>query len=292
MSIAKVLICLVSIAFAVPAFCDGLRVVYPAYETASDSRFSDLIEILQMSLEKTVPEFGPFELAQSVTPMNEARYLSALKQGVSINIALSSTSIEKEKDFLPLRIPLRKGILGYRIAFIDKEQQAKIDQVQNLEDLRKLRIGQGIGWGDIKLYEASGIHVTQAKYDNLFRMVSLGRFDLFPRGIAEVFPEYAIHSRDTPRLAIEKNLLIFYPWPYYFFFNNKDGALCRRVEAGIRKMMKDGSFDEIFKKYNGNAIVQANFKGRRVIRIPNHMLPKESPLGDPSLWFDPARDAR
>lgn len=286
----KILLFLAMLAHSMPALCDGTRVVYPAYETASDTRFNDLIEILQLSLEKSVPEFGPFELAPSATPMNEARYLGELKQGAAINVAWSSTSVEKERDFLPLRIPLRKGILSYRIAFINKDQQARIDQVQTIEDLRKLSIGQGIGWGDTRLYEASGIHVTQARYGNLFRMVGLGRFDLFPRGIAEIFPEYAVHSRDDPNLAIEKNLLIYYPWPYYFFFHHKDTVLANRIETGILKMKKDGSFDAIFKKYNGKAIAQANFKGRRVIRIPNDMLPKETPLDDASLWFDPAKD--
>ena len=121
-------------------------------------------------------------------------------------------------------------------------------------------------------------------------MVSLGRFDLFPRGIGEIYTEYAHFAPADPKLAIEKGLLIYYPWPYYFFFNKKDEALRKRVETGIRRMMKDGSFDANFKKYNGKAIEAANLKGRRVIRIANDLLPKETPLNDPALWFDPARD--
>jgi hypothetical protein len=66
-------------------------------------------------------------------------------------------------------------------------------------------------------------------------------------------------------------------------------ALQNRVEAGIRIMMHDGSYDAIFRKYNDKAIKQANLKGRRVIEIVNEMLPKETPLDDASLWFDPAK---
>lgn len=149
-----------------------------------------------------------------------------------------------------VRIPLRKGILGYRIALIARDRQAEIDKIRNLGDLRKVSIGQGIGWGDVAIYEANGIKVHTAGYENLFKMVAANRIDLFPRGISEIFPEYAARDDVIPDLAVEKNLLIYYPWPYYFFFNKSNNALAKRVETGLGKMMKDGSFDALFLKYN------------------------------------------
>ncbi len=269
---------------------EGVRVVYPAYEVAGDVRFDDLIEIMRIALEKTVPEFGPFELAASPRGMNEARYLSELgSESKLVNIVWSSTSTQKEADFLPIRIPLRKGLLGYRIALIAKGSQAKLDQATSLTLLKQFTIGQGNGWGDVDIYKANGFTVRTAQYGNLFEMVDNGRFDLFPRGIGEIFPEFAQHAKDNPNLTIEKNLLIYYPWPYYFFFKKSDAALKQRIEVGLRRMMKDGSFDANFQKYNGVAIRQADLKNRRVIRITNNMLPKETPLNDASLWFDPSK---
>ena len=269
------------------SFAATTTVVYPADEDDGDTRVNDLKEIMQMALKKTEPEFGAFELRPSTLKMNGLRYLSELENGRTINIAWSSTSEEMEEKFLPIRIPLRKGILGYRIALINEGKQALIDQVKSINDLKKLTVGQGNGWRDIQLYEANGIAVTQAKYSNLFRMTAYERFDLFPRGINEVFSEFALHSQQNPTLAIEKNLLIYYPWPYYFFFNKNDAALKKRIELGLRKMMKDGSFDQIFIKYNGKAIERANLPGRRLIRINNYLLPKNTPLDDASLWFHP-----
>lgn len=289
MSILRHVWGLVAMLACTASFGADTRVIYPAYETQTDSRFNDLIEILQTSLEKTVPEFGPFELIPSRLTMNEQRYLAELKNGQLINIAWSSTSVEKETEFLPLRIPLRKGLLGYRIALIAKDNQQKVDQVHTLDDLKTLTIGQGRGWGDVQLYKSNGIRVIETEYANLFKMTNVGRVDMFPRGIGEVFAEFDGHSKENPNLAIEKNLLIYYPWPYYFFFNKNDAALQHRVEVGIHLMMKDGSFEAIFKKFNGKAIAQANFKKRRVIRMANFLLPKETPLGDASLWFDPSK---
>ncbi|RQW89012.1 MAG: amino acid ABC transporter substrate-binding protein [Geobacter sp.] len=265
------------------------KVVYPAFESGADSRYNDLVEILKTALEKTVAEYGPYTLQPSNSRMNEARSLAELLNPAGmVNVAWCGTSVQKEKDYRAVRIPLRKGILGYRVALIARKRQADIDKIRNLDDLRKVRAGQGIGWGDVAIYEANGIKVHTAGYENLFKMVAANRIDVFPRGINEVFPEYAARHDALPNLAVEKNLLIYYPWPYYFFFNKSDNALAKRVETGLRKMIKDGSFDALFMKYNRASILKANLKNRRIIRIMNPTLPKETPLDDASLWFDPA----
>ena len=267
----------------------AIKVVYPTGDIPNDPRFNDVIEILRTALEKTVPQFGPFELGPAPLPMPKARYLADLEQQREINVVWNGTSDELEKRFTPIRIPLRKGLLGYRVCLISKENQGQIDQIKTIDDLKKITIGQGLNWGDIAVYEALGIEVIKAKYAQLFKMLALGRFDLFPRGIGEIFPEYDINVKEISNLAVEKNLLLYYPWPYYFFFNNNDLELKRRVETGLKIMQKDGSFDTIFNKYNRAAIEKINLKGRRIIRLNNPLLPKETPLGDASLWFDPAK---
>lgn len=264
-----------------------MLVVHPADEDAGDPRFNDVKEILQMALEKTVAEFGPFKLRPSNQHTNGLRYLNNLANNSDLNVVWSSTTIEKERNYLPIRIPLRKGILGYRVALIRKDKQALLDHVQTLEDLKKFTIGQGVGWDDAKLYRANGIEVIEAKYSNLFRMLDYQRFDLFPRGIGEVFTEFEKNHAANPNLAIEENLLIYYPWPYYFFVSKNNPILQKRIETGLRRMIKDGSFDAIFWKYNAKAIESVNFKKRRLIQIKNHLLPKETPLQDESLWFKP-----
>lgn len=266
---------------------DVIQVVHPADEDPGDPRFNDVKEILRLALEKTVTEFGPFSLRPSNQHTNGLRYLNNLANGSDLNVVWSSTTIEKERNYLPIRIPLRKGILGYRMLLIRKDRQALLNQVKTLDDLRKFTVGQGVGWDDVKLYSANQIEVVEAKYSNLFRMLSYQRFDLFPRGINEIFSEFEKHKASNPDLAIEENLLIHYPWPYYFFVSKNNHSLKMRLESGLRKMIKDGSFDAIFWKYNSKAIESVNFKKRRVIQISNHLLPKETPLDDDSLWFKP-----
>lgn len=283
-------LCILLFLASVPAWSQTARVtqvIHPADEEKGDPRFNDVKEILRLALEKTVAEFGPFELRASSQHTNGLRYLSNLANDSDLNVVWSSTTEEKESNYLPIRIPLRKGILGYRLLLVHKDKQALLKNVKTLEDLKKFSVGQGVGWDDVKLYEANGIEVIEAKYSNLFRMLSYKRFDFFPRGINEIFTELDKESAQNPDLVIDENLLIQYPWPYYFFVSKSYPQLQKRLELGLRKMIKDGSFDAIFWKYNGKAIEAVNFKKRRIIHMKNHLLPKETPLNDATLWFRP-----
>lgn len=264
-----------------------LNVIYPGKQGAKDPRYQDLLEILQTALEKTRAEFGPYQLQASPSNMNEGHYWLELYRGKDLNILWSSTSQEKEKYFLPIRIPLRKGLLGYRIALIKKNQQAAMRKVKSIEDLQKLKIGQGWGWGDIAVFQANGIATMPSNYEKLFTLLESGKIDLFPRGIGEIEREMQVYGPANTKLAIEKEILIHYPWPYYFFFNKNDAALKKRVETGLRMMLEDGSFDLIFWRYNSEAIKHANLSGRRLISLKNPALPAETPLHERELWFDP-----
>ncbi len=268
-----------------------LQVTYPAIESRTDTRFDDLKEILKTALDETVDTDGPYALTESSRYVNEARYLAEIRDGGGeANVVWSSTSDQKERELLPIRFELRKGLLGFRVALIDQRRQKEFDRVATFADVKKLTIGQGIGWGDVSVYRAAGMKVTTAPYEDLFRMVTNDRFDLFPRGVSEAFRERDARRDQVPNLAVEQAILLYYPWPYYFFCNRKDTALAARIERGLKRMRADGSFNRIFWKYNRAAIEQARMSERRVIQIPNPLLPKDTPLGDTGMWFDPKRD--
>jgi hypothetical protein len=268
-----------------------MRYIYPAPESPDDVRYDDIIALLQSALDHTQPEYGPYELQAAPAPMTEARYLNELGKPVQehrlVNVAWSSTSEEKERDFIAVHIPLRKGLLGYRIALIRADRQAEFDRVQDLNDLRHLVIGQGLGWGDVDVYNANEIRVVTAAYKQLFSMTAAARFDLFPRGINEIFDEFERNRGSHPNLAIEQHLLLYYPWPYYLFFNRADARLEARAEKGLGMMVSDGSFDRIFMRFHGAAIQRANLAGRRLIHLRNPLLPKDTPEDNSLLWYNP-----
>ncbi|WP_018690789.1 type 2 periplasmic-binding domain-containing protein [Algicola sagamiensis] len=262
---------------------DTGTIFYPRYQ--DDTRFIDIVELLNGALEKTTKEFGGYQLMASPQQMTENRQQQALEAEQGIHLMWMSTSPDKETRFKAIQIPLRKGLLGYRISLIHNEEQSKIDRLSSMKDLLKIQIGQGIGWGDVSIYRYSRIKVFQAPYKALFRMLNSKRFDIFPRGINEVFDEYSQQKEDNPNITIESNLLLYYPWPYYIFTSKKNPLLHQRIETGFNQMIKDGSFDRIFMKHHADAIQKARFDQRRVIQIPNPYLPSNTPLDRTELWF-------
>lgn len=263
------------------------RVIYPQIGNIHGSRFQDLFEILEQTLELTRPDFGDYELSPTPFPLTESRMLQGIKSGLMMDVIWSSTSPKKEKELRAIRIPLRKGILGYRICFIHEDHQATFDQVKTLDDLKQFRVGQGIGWGDIDVYKYNNINVSQAPYLSLFSLIGPRRYNLFPRGISEIFKEYEVYGDDNPTLAIEDGIVLYYPWPYYFFTSKENEKLAIRLETGLARMIKDGSFEAIFNKYNAEAIKKSRLNERRLINLENPFLPKSTPLERKELWFRP-----
>jgi hypothetical protein len=245
-------------------------------------RFRDIKEMLHMALEKTEAQYGSYVMRESRLPMTETRYLEELRRGQSVNVVWSATSTQKETDFRPVRIDLRKGYLGYRICLIRKDFQAQARTIKSLEQLRQVRVGQGIGWGDLAIYRHYGVPVITSDYASLFHMLAQDRIDVFPRGLNEVFGEYDAASQQFGNLIVEDSFVIDYaPFPYYLFFSRQNERLARRVEAGLRMMQADGSFDRIFWKYNRDIIERAQLERRTVIRLQNPDLPRSAQVRPP-----------
>lgn len=121
----------------------------------------------------------------------------------NLDVTWTSSNSEIEQLMQPIRIPLFKGLIGYRILIIRQGDQYKFDNIKTLEDLKKVSLGQGTTWADTKILEANGLHVVKTvKYPNLFYMLDGGRFDAFPRGVSEPFEE--IPRYPTLKLDVEK----------------------------------------------------------------------------------------
>ncbi len=214
------------------------------------------------------------------------RVMESVKSG-SISVMWGGTSEEMERDFIPIRIDAYRGLMNHRLFFIREGDQARFDQINTLDDLKKVKFGQGRSWQDASILEGAGLHVIKAtKKPSLYYMLDGGRFDAFPRGANEVWTELAAFP--DLKLTVEKNLVLIYPLPTYFFVSPKDPALAKDIEFGLESAIKDGAFDRYF--YNSSevkeALGKADLKNRRAIRIANPYLPKATPLDRKELWLD------
>ena len=206
----------------------------------------------------------------------------------SLDIIWAGTSKDLEEQLELVRIPLYKGLLGHRFLIIRKGEQARFDQIKNLDDLRKIRLGQGTAWADTKILEANGLNVVKTmKYLNLFFMLDGNRFDAFPRAVFEPFGEVDKHPELN--LTVEKHLMLVYKLDFFLFVNKNKKKLARDLELGLNRAIADGTFDKVFMSAPSvqEAITKGDLKNRLIIPLKNPLITEQVPVDRLDLWIDP-----
>lgn len=257
-------------------------VTYPQSGMPGDARDAYPLKLLQLALDKAGAT--QYVLRVSDVPMLQGRSFFELAQGNAIRVAWGMTSIRRESELLPIRIPIFKGLIGWRLLLVRDDRSAVFETVHDVRDLRRFVAGQGHDWPDTDILRGNGIEVVGVPmYDSLFRMLTAGRFDYFPRSIVEIWAEEEQHRKDGT--VIDQHLLIRYPTAFYFFTNKNDAALADTIRTGLERAIADGSFDKLFCMAYAQSIAQAKLERRTVIELFNPVLPPETPLARKELWF-------
>lgn len=265
---------------------------YHPPESATDVRYNYHWEILQAALEATVGKYGPYQFTPSIA-MNEDRQLYEIRKNRGLlTVMIREASEENEKTLIPVRIPIDRNLLSYRVLLIDKKNSDLLSKVSSLEDLKKITLGQGQGWGDVDILQAAGFKVvTEMEYDKIFQRLMVGNFIGFPRGVTEVIEEYQQRKQRMQNMVIEDTLLLYYPLPTYFWFPNTaiGKSQAQRVDEGMNLLLDNGEYEKIFQKYHASLITRLHLKDRKIFRIDNPFLPKTTSFSDERLWYDPTK---
>ena len=273
------------------AMADQLEVIYPRNLSATDSQYDFDYELLRLALAATAAKYGDFILRPSELPMTQSRAEADIVTGKGdVTIMARSTSIEKEASMLPIRIPIDKGLISYKVFLIRAERQNEFAAINSLDDLRKLSVGSFPTWTDTKVLQDAGFTVvTSDTYEGLFAMLDEGRFDFFSRGVDEAYRELDERRKTFPDMAVEKTILLYYPTTRYFFVQRGDAGqmLARRIEEGLNMMIADGSYDRVFQHYKAPMLERADLKDRKIFRIKNNYLSADTPFGRKELWYSP-----
>lgn len=259
----------------------GKIIIYPQPESVSDERSSYPLRMLELALSKAGRAYEP---RPSKIKMGQSRALLQLASGSDIDVFWSMTSKQRESDLLPIRIPLDKGLLGWRIFLIRQNTQNSFAAIKSVDDLKKMNAIQGHDWPDTEILRASKLPVEGSPhYELLFKLLAQGQVDYFPRSVIEIWDEEKKHP--NMGLAIEQTLILEYPTALYFFVNKKNTALAAAIEEGLHIALKDGSFDQLFKRFYGEIIQRAKLRERLKLRLPNPLLPEQTPLQKKELWL-------
>ena len=256
-----------------------------------DQRNQYLWRVLRSALEHTRAGWGDYVLEPSIA-MHQKRRIHVLENNeAGINVSLFPAQRGLDDRLVPVKIPVDRGMLGYRVLLIRETDQPRFAAVRSVDDLKGVRFGLLSGWEDVAVMTHAGLTVvTGSSYEGLFKMLEAGRFDALSRSSSEVVQEFDLRGKDLPGVAIEKNLLLHYPMPAYFWFpNTEDGRRrAERVEAGLVAMIRDDTLQSLFDQDFGPLIKRLDLDHRLVLELDNPLLDGADPLDDASLWYKPS----
>ena len=220
--------------------------------------------------------------------------LSAILNGMDTNevdLFMAVTSKEYEKEYLPVYIPLFRGLMGMRICIVRGDNTAIFKGVNSLSDLKEFSAGQGELWADTDILEANDLTVVkELKYPNLFRMLEADRFDYFPRALHEPWSEIA--QVPDLNLTVESSIMLSYKAPFYVFVHKSNSVLADHLTEQLELMVRDGTFLEMFyrDKKVSSALEQARVEDRIVIDLKNPFLTPGTQIDRPELWYSPKEE--
>ncbi len=271
----------------------GLALAHDVYTidhnfSRPDSRDRYTMLILRAALDASSARYGSYDLHSSPLGMERDRLLLEMSKGERVNLSAQITSPEWEHKLLPIRIPIDKGLSGYRISLIDGTQQARFSDITTLEQLKRLSLGAGRQWSSTQVLLHAGFDVAQGNSTaGLHSMLAAHRFQHFPRGIEEALFEQPVYAAAFPALAIERSLALYFPLPRYFFVTPGQPRLAERLEYGLQRLLADGRFDRLFHEFYDELIEQIGLRKRRVFRLDNPLLSPLTPLNNRHYWYDP-----
>jgi len=251
---------------------------------AADTRGHYPIALLELALTKSGQ---PYQAQPSESLLSQYRTLRQLELKDGLDVVWTMTSPEREQKLRPIRIPIDRGLIGYRLLLIRQQDSQRIAAFTDAQ-IRSAATVQGLDWPDLAILKTNGFRpFSSNSFEGMFDMLQAGRVDYFPRSVTEAWPE--LSSRPEKQLTVAPGVALYYPAALYFFVNKDNELLASAIEQGLKIAMKDGSMKALFQRFFGEALSNADLPQRRLIKLSNPLLPAATPLTDAALWFDPTQ---
>jgi len=213
------------------------------------------------------------------------RALKLITNHEGIDVTSAGATVSGKDMVNPIKIPLLKGLLGWRVPLILKKNKDLFLTKKTEVEFKKLIAGQLYTWSDTKILESNGITVVKgSQYLGLFTMLEKERFDYFPRSMLEVENEYQKFKHKG--ITIDANIILHYPTAYYFYVSKDNVELHTDIKNGLESAIADGSFNKLFNQYFEKTITNINLHKRRLYRLENPELPNDVPVNRKELWLD------
>lgn len=124
---------------------------FPAKSGSELPKEDYIFQLLQLVLDKSASKYGPChaELTNFKAPIK--RMMNYLELGQEVDVIALTVSEERDAKFLPVKIPIAKGLVGYRLLMINIAKVADFRAINSLPQLKKFVAGQGAEWPDVEI---------------------------------------------------------------------------------------------------------------------------------------------
>lgn len=265
----------------------GFRVIYYNQGNGLRTEKTFGFRVLLLALRKSGAsyELRPSPLGRTTEP----RAIEAISAGDNMDLALLGTSADADAKLAAVRIPIDRGLLGYRILLIDRARQPLFDDIRTRGDLTRISTLQGKGWPDVRVLRNAGVTVWTGDYERLFPMIVAGRADAYPRGVLEAFGEREKWGGELPTLAVEKGIALHYRFTSFFYVAKTNTRLRDDLHRGLRRAFADGSYERLFNSDPTirQALAKADLRNRRIIEMDNPYLSPETRAIPDHYWWRP-----
>ncbi len=262
--------------------------VFPPKYKAKRPAEDYIFRLIQLALKASEDKYGPCEARLLGYDLPLKRMELYLEKNLNIDVVSLTVKEKRDKRFRAVRIPIAKGMVGLRVFLIRRGEQHRFSSISNLSELKTMVAGQGKGWVDEAILQYNGIEVlASGNVTTLQDMLVAGRFDYYPRGALQLIPEMKIY--ENMPIDVEQKLILSYPSMTAFYVNKYRPELAERLEYGLRKVIRNGSFDDLFYSHptTVKALENLNIDKRTVIKLCNPKMPEWMPVDVDEYWLHP-----
>ncbi|MFT7560694.1 MAG: hypothetical protein ACI93R_002616 [Flavobacteriales bacterium] len=236
---------------AAPTVAEPLNVCNLWVGTMSDARWRFEASVIENALELSREEYGPCSLRVHRNSISAFASNQLMSNGERLQL---KTTAHYPPDHVAynnlhwMTNPYISGVLGYRRLLTTKDKLPLFENIETLEDLKVLRVGQVANWADTTIYRDNGFKVVASANSNtIWKMLAAGRFDYFALGISEINGIRQEYLEQIPDLVVVPGIVLYYDFPIYVLVSPPHKELAARLRYGFQQVHESGLGDTLLR---------------------------------------------
>lgn len=237
-----------------------------------------LTELIRQALIATEAEYGPYHLETNHPQLSTLRSMREMEKDGRLNLQFSNSWQDGAEEVELIIYPYTNGLLGLRKCLIRKNDLEFFETITTLDELKKIRVGQGVGWPDNDVYRSEHIELFEAKgYQALFPMLMHGRFECIPLSVLEIEGTLNEAQAEYPDMTIAPNFYIFYPMNLSLVVTKYRDDIVKRMRVGFKKVIDSKKHIKLLNSFYPNIAPDAAVGPVSVVFLQNpNLTPDEN----------------